>query len=399
MASWRPRSISIRAGMCASTATVLIGCDGGRRWCAKRSARRSPVTTVIGSACSRPTSALAELLEPVEASAAPGRCSRSIRGAAAMSTRSTARSAGWCTTTSARRGGFRCSRPRLGDPADPRRRRRTFATRFSSKEDWFGRRLVADRFRDRRVFICGDAAHIWVPYGRLRHERRHRRCRRTWPGCWPLASTAGRRRAFSTPTKRERLPITEQVSHFAMSHALALQAAARAVPTDIEERRARRRCRASGLGARVVRTERAAVLLRPAQFRLLLRPTRRSSRTTTKRPRPTRWRSSRRRPCRAAARRTCGLRDGRSLYDAAATSGYVLLRFDPAVDARPLLDAARRRGMPLQLLDVDAPDASSIYRHALVMSRPDQHVAWRGQAAPADALHLIDRLRGAFAES
>ena len=32
-----------------------------------------------------------------------------------------------------------------------------------SKEDWIGRRLVADRFRDRRVFICGDAAHIWIP--------------------------------------------------------------------------------------------------------------------------------------------------------------------------------------------------------------------------------------------
>ena len=33
-----------------------------------------------------------------------------------------------------------------------------------SKEDWYGRRLIADRFRDRRVFVCGDAAHIWVPF-------------------------------------------------------------------------------------------------------------------------------------------------------------------------------------------------------------------------------------------
>ena len=29
-----------------------------------------------------------------------------------------------------------------------------------SKEDWVGRSLVADRFRDRRVFICGDAANL-----------------------------------------------------------------------------------------------------------------------------------------------------------------------------------------------------------------------------------------------
>jgi len=32
------------------------------------------------------------------------------------------------------------------------------------QEDWIGRRMLADRFRDRRVFICGDAAHIWVPF-------------------------------------------------------------------------------------------------------------------------------------------------------------------------------------------------------------------------------------------
>ena len=31
-------------------------------------------------------------------------------------------------------------------------------------EDWVGRRLVAERFRDGNVFIAGDAAHLWVPY-------------------------------------------------------------------------------------------------------------------------------------------------------------------------------------------------------------------------------------------
>ena len=33
-----------------------------------------------------------------------------------------------------------------------------------SKEDWIGRRLVADRFQNGRVFICGDAAHLWIPH-------------------------------------------------------------------------------------------------------------------------------------------------------------------------------------------------------------------------------------------
>jgi hypothetical protein len=30
-----------------------------------------------------------------------------------------------------------------------------------------------------------------------------------------------------------------------------------------------------------------------------------------------------------------------------------------------------------------------------VLSRPDQHVAWRGDSLPADPLALIDRVRGA----
>src|SRR6516165_7792063 len=34
-----------------------------------------------------------------------------------------------------------------------------------SHEDWIARRLVASKFRDRRVFICGDAAHVWMPLG------------------------------------------------------------------------------------------------------------------------------------------------------------------------------------------------------------------------------------------
>ena len=40
-----------------------------------------------------------------------------------------------------------------------------FGYEVVSKEDWVARRLVADRFRGGRVFIAGDAAHLWVPYG------------------------------------------------------------------------------------------------------------------------------------------------------------------------------------------------------------------------------------------
>jgi hypothetical protein len=49
------------------------------------------------------------------------------------------------------------------------------------------------------------------------------------------------------------------------------------------------------------------------------------------------------------------------------------------------------------MLDVQCDELPGAYRHALVLSRPDQHVAWRGDRAPDDALALIDRLRGGFA--
>jgi len=39
-----------------------------------------------------------------------------------------------------------------------------FEVEIISKEDWIGRRLVADRFQNGRVFIAGDAAHLWIPH-------------------------------------------------------------------------------------------------------------------------------------------------------------------------------------------------------------------------------------------
>ena len=75
--------------------------------------------------------------------------------------------------------------------------------------------------------------------------------------------------------------------------------------------------------------------------------------------------------------------------------GFTLLRFDPSADTAPLQVAAQQRGVPLAVLDVGAAAAGSPYGHKLVLSRPDQHVAWRGDAVPSDALALIDRVRGA----
>jgi hypothetical protein len=51
--------------------------------------------------------------------------------------------------------------------------------------------------------------------------------------------------------------------------------------------------------------------------------------------------------------------------------------------------------VPLKVLDIERPASATFYDGGLVLSRPDQHVAWRGDTLPADPLGLIDRIRGA----
>ena len=69
-----------------------------------------------------------------------------------------------------------------------------------------------------------------------------------------------------------------------------------------------------------------------------------------------------------------------------------LLRFDRSVDTDELTEAAAFRGIPLSLVDAEPVEP---YRHKLVLSRPDQHVAWRGDAPPDNPLTVIDTIRGA----
>ena len=54
------------------------------------------------------------------------------------------------------------------------------------------------------------------------------------------------------------------------------------------------------------------------------------------------------------------LRDGRSLYDALG-EGYGLIRFDRSAAVDGLVAAAKRRGMPLAVLDIDDAESAELY--------------------------------------
>jgi hypothetical protein len=84
----------------------------------------------------------------------------------------------------------------------------------------------------------------------------------------------------------------------------------------------------------------------------------------------------------------------RSLYDALGPD-YTLLRFDPRTHVTGIVEAGARRNVPLRVLDVQVPEVPQFYGHKLVLVRPDQHVAWRGNAEPDAPDDLIDLVRGA----
>jgi hypothetical protein len=75
------------------------------------------------------------------------------------------------------------------------------------------------------------------------------------------------------------------------------------------------------------------------------------------------------------------LPDGRSTLDLFAR-GFVLLCLGEG-------------GVPLTRVRVSVPEVFRAYGRRLVLVRPDGHVAWRGDAVPADAAHIVDRMRGA----
>jgi hypothetical protein len=87
------------------------------------------------------------------------------------------------------------------------------------------------------------------------------------------------------------------------------------------------------------------------------------------------------------------LADGVSIFDRFSRD-FTLLRFRTGIDARPLEEAARRRGVPLAVLDLSNEEARDVYARDLALVRPDHHIAWRGNALPDDADALLARAVG-----
>jgi 2-polyprenyl-6-methoxyphenol hydroxylase-like FAD-dependent oxidoreductase len=260
-----------------------------------------------------------------------------------------------------------------------------------SKEDWYGRRLIANKFRDRCAFIAGDAAHIWVPYAGFGMNAGIADAMNL---SWLLAAHLNGWAPVSIldAYEAERGPITSQVSRFAMSHAEAEIRRRGAVPENIEQagpegEQARAEvgrlayeinvqqyaCAGLNFGTYYDRSPIIAYdgAEHPAYTMDSYTPS-----TVPGCRTPHLWRE-----------------DGSSLYDAMGPE-FTLLKFDPTIDVTALERAAHERKLPLKVLDVAPSAATGFESRGLVLSRPDQHVAWRGDSLPSDPLLLIDQVRG-----
>jgi 2-polyprenyl-6-methoxyphenol hydroxylase-like FAD-dependent oxidoreductase len=263
-----------------------------------------------------------------------------------------------------------------------------------SKEDWYGRRLIANAFRDRCAFIAGDAAHIWVPYAGYGMNAGIADAMNL---SWLLAAhlNGWAPEGILNAYEAERLPITSQVSRFAMSHAEAEIKRRGAVPDEIEEEGPRGEAARREVGRLTYEINVQQYACAGLNFGTYYERSPIIAYDGTAQPSYTMNSYT---PSTVPGCRTPHFfrEDRTSLYDAMGPE-FTLLRLNPDMDATLLAGAAQARGVPLRIVDVPKPLPPAYDGGSLVLSRPDQHVAWRGDELPADPVNLIDRIRGAGA--
>ena len=261
-----------------------------------------------------------------------------------------------------------------------------------SKEDWYGRRLIANKFRDRCAFIAGDAAHIWVPYAGFGMNAGIADAMNL---SWLLAAhlNGWAPASILDAYEAERWPITSQVSKFAMSHAEAEIRRRGAVPESIEDAGPEGEQARAEVGRLAYEINVQQYACAGLNFGTYYDRSPIIAYDGAEHPAYTMDRYT---PSTVPGCRTPHLwrEDGGSLYDAMGPE-FTLLRFDTAIDVAPIERAARDRNVPLGVIDIALPADAGFEPGGLVLSRPDQHVAWRGKNLPSDPLALIDHVRGA----
>ena len=247
-----------------------------------------------------------------------------------------------------------------------------------STDPWTARMQIADRMCRGRVFLAGDAAHLNPPFGG--HGLNTGLGDAVDLG-WKLAA---RLDGWGGPAlldsyQIERRPIQERVIREATENMKVTSRELLADNLDDDDAAGERARRAAG--ERIQQTKAAefhslelVLGIRIGDSPVIVREHGPGGALVPGALLPHAW-----------------LGAGRSLYDELGR-GFTLLRRRPGTPGGMIEQAARTRGVPLKVLELDGHDPGG---PALALIRPDQYVAWTGDREPGSALALIDQVRGA----
>lgn len=256
-------------------------------------------------------------------------------------------------------------------------------------DPWTARMLLADRYRNNRVFLAGDAAHLNPPWGghgfntgigdAVNIGWKLAAMLEGWGGNGLLASYEAERRVIAEQTIQEATLnmsiLAPELGNQEMGNSdpggeQARRAAAQAIHAAKD-----REFHSLGLvlgyqydASPVIVDDGTPFLPAGQDYEPTARPGARL---------PHHW-----------------LPDGASLYDRLG-NGLTLLRLRDDADVVPFIESATARGVPLTLIDVRDPAHEKRYGASLLLVRPDQHVAWRGESVNLPtAQAIIDHVRG-----
>jgi 2-polyprenyl-6-methoxyphenol hydroxylase-like FAD-dependent oxidoreductase len=263
--------------------------------------------------------------------------------------------------------------------------RREFPLEIVSTQPWLaGHALVAQSYGGGRVWLAGDSAHLFTPTGGLGMNTGVDDAVNL---AWKLAAVVqgwGNGRLLAS-YEAERRPMGARNIAFARDYAISI--GDMPITPEIEKDNAAGRAERAAVGPRLAEHAFREFVIPGVQLGLRYAdsPIVESDGTTPPPDTPNVYT-----PSASPGLRAPHLWLGAdALYDRLGME-FTLLRMGKS-DGAALLDAADARGVPLKVLDV--PEARGLYEAELALIRPDQHVAWRGNA-PGDATALIDRVRG-----
>jgi 2-polyprenyl-6-methoxyphenol hydroxylase-like FAD-dependent oxidoreductase len=257
-----------------------------------------------------------------------------------------------------------------------------------SKVLWVRKMTVADRFRDGRVFLAGDAGHAHPPNGGLGMNTG---IQDSFDLGWKLAAVL---QGWGGPClldsyDLERRPASARATEVSVINLGRLRDGSD--DPDIEAATAQGEAARKRVGARLLAENEKSWQPPGAHLGHIYQPSPIVVPDDTPRPMDDAFRYV---PTAFPGARAphFWLSPNRSVIDLFG-DGFTLLVFGNSSVAS-LEEAARRRGVPLQTRRILDPQAAALYARRIVLVRPDGHVAWRADALPNDCLALIDTVRG-----